>query len=846
MRHPLATAFRFAWQDLRGGLSGFGVFLVCIALGVAAVASVLGTSAALQRSLAEQGRGLLGGDAEFTLIHRKASADELKLLKSFGTVSEIASMRAMARHEGDAAAVPALVEIKAADAAYPLIGAVKTRSGISMGEAFAGSGKSWGVLVEQALLDRLHAKTGSVLVIGDGRYEVKGIISSEPDRIGTGFPVGPRVMMSREALMASGLVQPGSLIRWHMRVRLPGEPSEAQVAGLVAAAKKAAPDAGWRIRDRANAAPRLRRFVGRITLFFTFIALAALVTGGVGVAGSVRAYLDGRRSTIAILKCLGLSGRRIYLIYLLQILLLTILGVAAGLVLGAVVPYALAGGLNDISPLPLQVGLSAGPLAYAALSGLLIALIFALWPLGRARDIPASALFRDVIAPSRQHARLRDGLGIALLVALLSGLIIFGVADQRLAVLFVIGSLLCFAALALLARGLIALARRAPSGLRPELRLGIGSLYRPGAHTPGAILALGMGLTLTAALAQIDLNLTTQLSARIPDRAPAFFFAGLRPAQLEDFVSKVSAGAGVEEVETVPMLRGRIIKLKGIEVEKVPKPSEARWVLSGDRGITYSDTVPRGSSLTQGTWWAKGYTGPPLVSFSAREANALGLKPGDTITVNVMGRDITATIASLRKVDWTSLGINFVMVFSPNTLRGAPHSHLATAAVDPAGEDALLRQVAAGWPNVTALRVREALGRVNTLLAQFMVAVRLASLVTIIAGALVLAGAIAAGLQARIYEAAILKAAGVTRGQLMRSYLIEFLLLGLTAGGFALIAGSLIAWGVMTQLMHAEFIFFPLAAGSVAVMATAITIALGLVGIWRALGRKPASLLRAG
>ena len=839
------AAFRFAWQDLRGGLSGFGVFLICIALGVAAVASVLGTSAALQKSLADQGRGLLGGDIEFTLTHRRGTGDEMALLKKLGSVSEVASLRAMARH-AQSGAVPGLIEIKAIDQAYPMVGALETASGISIVEALRKDGTHWGVLVEESLLKRLNARQGSLLAIGNGEYRINGILTAEPDRIGTGFPVGPRVLMAEPALMASGLVQPGSLIRWHMRVKLPGDPTEADVKRIVSEVKTVAPDAGWRIRDRANAAPRLKRFVGRITLFFTFIALAALITGGVGVAGSVRTYLDGRRNTIAILKCLGLSGRRVYQIYFLQILLLTLMGVAAGLAIGALIPVVLAEGLKDLSPLPLEAAVEAAPLAYAALSGVFIALIFALWPLGRARDIPPTALFRDAIAPERQHARLSDAAAIVLLVALLCALVILGVAEQRLAILFVLGSLICFGALAALSRGLIVLARKAPSSLRPEFRLGIGALYRPGAHTPGAILALGMGLTLTAALAQIDLNLTTQLSARLPDRAPAFFFAGVRPAQLEAFKAKVSSAPGVDKVESVPMLRGRITSLKGIEVEKFPKPSEARWVLSGDRGITYAETIPRGSSLAEGEWWDKDYTGPALVSFSEKEARALSLKPGDSITVNVMGRDLEAKIASLRKVDWTSLGINFVMVFSPNSLKGAPHTHLATAAVVPEKEDNLLREIAGNWPNVTALRVREALGKVNSMLAQFMTAVRLASLVTIIAGALVLAGAIAAGLQARIYEAAILKATGVTRRQLMVSYLMEFLLLGLTAGGFALVAGSLIAWGVLTQLMRAEFIFFPFAAGMVAVMATAITIALGLAGVWRALGRKPAPLLRAG
>ncbi len=842
---------RFVARELRGGGRRFAVFLFCIMLGVAAIAAVLGTSSALQQSLAEQGRNLLGGDAEFTHIHRRASAAEITLLQNNAErMSEIATMRAMASMRSMAgapgtSALPALVEIKAIDNQYPLTGELKTSPVISTSRLMKKNDGKWNALVEETLLGRLNVKLGDTINIGQAHFKIIGRILNEPDRLGSGFPVGPRIMIAKKALQDTGLLQPGSLVRWHYRVLLPPKSDYEQVKKFVSDIKSQAPEAGWRIRDRANAAPRLRRFVERVTIFFTFIALASLITGGVGVASSVKSYLDGRRQTIAILKCLGLSGNRVFAIYLTQILFLAMLGIISGLLIGAAIPFILSGILQQYSPLPLEFSLEIWPLAFAAASGLLTALAFALWPLGRARDLAASSLFRDIASPQRRRSALKDIAAIAATLFALAALVIFGIGEQRLAIIFVTGSVLSFALLLALARGLTIMARHVPPSFKLELRLGIGSIARPGSQSPGAVLALGLGLTLLVSLAQVDANLSSQLEARLPERAPAFFFAGIRAPQLEDFKTLAAASPGVDKITTVPMLRGRITGIKGQPVENMSVPEDARWVLRGDRGITYANALPTGSSIISGKWWPTGYKGPPLVSFTSKEASALGLAPGDEISVNIMGRDIRAKIANLRKVDWSSLGINFVMVFTPATLAAAPHTHLATVAVPADKEDILLRRVADKFDNVTALRIREALGTINALLQQFMYAVRLASMVALTTGAVVLAGALAAGMHGRIYEAAILKSLGATRKQLMLAYAAEFLTLGLASGGFALLTGTAIAWGVVSLLMNMNFTIYPGIALLTAALAIIITLMLGFIGAWRALGRKAAPILRA-
>jgi putative ABC transport system permease protein len=297
------------------------------------------------------------------------------------------------------------------------------------------------------------------------------------------------------------------------------------------------------------------------------------------------------------------------------------------------------------------------------------------------------------------------------------------------------------------------------------------------------------------------------------------------------------------------MLRGRIIAAGGTAAEKIRPKEEAAWVLQSDRGITYSDQAPEGSRLVAGTWWKPGYDGPPLVSFEKGIADGLGLKLGDSITVNVLGRNITARIANLRRVDWQSMSINFVMVFSPNTFRGAPHTHLATLRFPDGGtpqeEGAVLRAVAQQYPTVTTVQVKDALAAIGQIVSELLVAIRGASAVTLIAAALVLGGALAAGHRHRVYDAVILKTLGATRARLIAAYAIEYGLLGSATALFGVLSGSLAGWVIVTELMHLRFMWLPWPAAVAAIGAVVVTVVLGLAGTFSALGQKPAPVLRS-
>ena len=839
-------ALRYAWRELRGGLRGFAVFVACIALGVMAIAGVGSVAQSLADGLSRAGSAILGGDLNFSLVQREANDGERSFLERKGAVAAVATLPTMAR-TGDGRTT--LVEIKAVDGGYPLFGTVATEPDIPFSTLLARNGDAFGAAADPALLTRLDLKLGDRITIGKATIELRTVLKNEPDRLSGGIGLGPRLLVSQEALRASALLQPGSLVRWRYRLRLPAAGStDSAVSAVEQQARTEFPDAGWDIRTRKKASPQLERNVERFSQFLTLVALTALLVGGVGVANAVASHLARKRDAIATMKALGATGAEVFGIYCSQIVLVALFATLIGAGSGAALPFAIVALFGGVIPLPVAPAFYPAELFLSIAYGLLTALAFAMWPLGRAHDISVSMLFRDQVAAERAWPRRRYVIATALIIAVLAALAILAAYDRRLAIMFVVSAAVIFLALRLVAMLTMALARRLPRQRSTLMRLAVTNIYRPGALTPSVVLSLGLGLSLLVTLVEIDSNLHRQFAAALPEKAPSFFFIDIPSADAERFDAFVRGRTPGSVLERVPMLRGRIIAAAGIKAENLKPGEGSAWVLRGDRGITYAAALPAGSRLVAGDWWPADYSGPPLVSLENRTAEDLKLKLGDAITVNVLGRSVTARIANLRAVDWQSLGINFVLVFSPGTFAGAPHTDIATLTFadggTPAEEAALIKTLADAFPTVSAIRVKDALDAVDHIVGNLVLGLRGASSVALIAAALVLGGALAAGQRFRIYDAVVLKTLGATRLRLMMAYALEYLLIGLAAVIFGMAAGSVTAQLVITRVMEFSFVWMALPAVATAVSALLITVLLGLTGTFSALGHKPAEVLR--
>jgi putative ABC transport system permease protein len=839
-------AVRFAWRELRGGLRGFGVFIACIALGVMAVAGVGSVAQSLTDGLSRAGGAILGGDLAFSLVQREATASESAFLNAHGAVSVVATLPTMARTSDGRTT---LVEVKAVDGFYPLIGAVATDPSMPLAALVARQGDAFGAAADPALLARLDLKPGDRITVGQATIELRAALTGEPDRLAGGIGFGPGLLVSEAALRASALLQPGSLVRWQYRLRLPPtDSSDAALAGMQTQARAQFPDAGWDIRTRNNASPQLERNVERFSQFLTLVALTALLVGGVGVANAVASHLARKRDAIATMKALGATGGEVFVIYSVQIMLVALVATCIGAALGAALPFVITWSFGSLIPLPVAPTLHPAVLMLSIAYGMLTALAFALWPLGRAHDISVSMLFRDAVAAERSWPRRRYALMAAFIVAVLAALAILGAYDRRLAAIFVASAAVVFAALRHLATLTMTLTRRLPRPRSTLMRLALANIHRPGALTPSVVLSLGLGLSLLVTVIEIDGNLHRQFAAALPEKAPSFFFLDIPSAEAGRFDALVREQAPHSVLERVPMLRGRIVAAGDVKAENLKPGEGSAWVLRGDRGITYGPTLPQGSRLVAGQWWTPDYAGAPLVSVEERTANDLHLHVGDTVTVNVLGRNITARIANLRAVDWQNLGINFVLVFSPGSFTGAPHTDIATLTVSDGGtgteEAALIKALAEAFPNVSAIRVKDALDTVDHIVGNLVLALRAASAVTLIAAALVLGGALAAGQRFRIYDAMVLRTLGATRLRLLEAYALEYLLIGLVAVVFGVAAGSLAADLVVARIMEFPFVWVAAQASGAAIGALVVTVALGLIGTFAALGYKPAEVLR--
>ncbi len=828
---------RLALRNLRSGLRGFWILLSCLTLGVAAIAMIGSLASSISQGLAEQGQVLLGGDVEFSLVQRAATDEEIAWMKSKGAISHISIMRAMAQHNGTST----LTEIKAVDDAYPLYGTLETEPDTKL--VAAATGDHTGINVDPLLLSRLGLKLNDTLKLGQSELVVGSTIATEPDKISSGIAFGPRILMTQNNLAITKLVQPGSLVTNAYRIRLP-QATLASARLVMDEAKIKFPEAGWRMRGADKAAQGADEFVSRLATFMTLVSISALVIGGAGIANAVAAFIARRRESIAILKCLGAQNFDVMAISLIEILIVSCLGLAIAALLGAATPYVVHALFGKIIPLPLSLHFDVWPLIFAAVLGALITVAFSLWPLSRIARIKGAALFRaQGIEAGGWPSWGIMALSLTLL-ALASAIAVFSFEDRRIALYFIGGLAASFIALNLLSRGIVKLAALLPRPRTLLLRQALTSLHRPGSTSGSVIMALGLGLGLFVTLALTDQTLTREITSNLPDRAPAFYFVDVQGSDFDTFRETLKAQPGVGDISHTPMLRGRISKVNEVPAEQVKAKEDGAWALKGDRGLTFADELPKGSTLVSGSWWGKDYAGPPLVSMTDDIAKALDLKIGDKLTVNVLGRDVEAILASTRNVNWKGLGINFVLVFNRAALEAAPHTELVTAEMKGGDEGQVLNAIAAAYPSVTAVRVKDALQTISELLNKILAGVRGANVIALLTGILVLAGALAAGLSARSYEAVVLKTYGATRGQLIVGFVLEYALLGLVSAAFGIVVGGIASWFLAYFALQMPFVFSFSTAALTAVIAMVVTIASGLIVTVRALSVKPSFYLR--
>lgn len=834
-------SLRFAARELRSGVKGFRIFLACLALGVAAIAAAGSTAEAFRHGLAAQAREILGGDLAVTVEQRRFSPAEQAAIEKTGRAAWAVSTRAMAEAPSGERR---LVELRGVSAAYPLAGAVTLEDGGELASAIAPAPDgAAGAVVERVLLDRLGLRIGDRILVGELPVVVRGVLVQEPDRLSRGFALGPRVLVRREAVAQGRFLEPGLPFMETARIALPDGVSPAQARKDL---RKAIKDRGVRMRDRNDATPGVSWLIDQLEYFLGFIGLASLVAGGLGVFGAVTAFLEERKPSIAVLKALGAEGALIRNLYLAQIGVLAIAGVALGAVFGAAAPFILAGLIPDDLPVPALFAVYPEPLLRAAAFGLLSAAAFSLAPLARARATPPATLFRRDV---RGGLSLSVETVVAGLAAVALAALAVLTAPTPLAAGLMIGGV-AISFVLLWGMGLLAarLAGRLRAGARGALRMGLANLAGPRSAARNAAPAIGLGVGLLAAVVLIQSSLLRQVAEVAPRTAPALVFTEIPGRQAEAFDRAVADAFGVrltpDNYLRAPFLTGRIVRLKGKPVDRKAIPERERWAYDNDISVSAIGPEPKEPGIVEGRWWPADYRGPPLLAMEVEAARAGGLKVGDDVALSVLGREIEAKIAVLREVDVGGFGASFPLILTPSVLEGAELRHVAIAKATKAQEARVTRALAAGFPEVNVISVREQLEAATDLFDRLALAIRGAAAVAALAGLLVLTGAIAARAQARVREASILKVLGASRVQVLAAYVLEYGAVGLIAGATGVALGAVAAWPVVTQVFKADW---AVDWSGVALLVFGAALLAGLGGLaasLHALAKRPAAALR--
>jgi putative ABC transport system permease protein len=836
-RNATRTNFivRQAWRETRGAGRHVAYLLGCITLGVAALVAVGSVGASLERTVSHSARSLLGADVEVrsTQPLSPAARGVIDGLAREGVVAtRVLELAAMASTGAGAH----LVELKAVEPGYPLYGGPVVDPARPLA-TLIGQGRA---LVHDSLLRRLGLQVGDRLRIGESDFVISGRILAEPDRAAGVFAFGPRVLIAAGDLGPTGLLQPGSRVRHRMLLQVPGgRDPEAFRTDLAARL----PDPALRVVTYRQAQPGLRRFWDQLTMYLGLTGLVALLVGGIGVGTSVSAFLRGKLTTIAILKCVGLGWRRVLAVYLTQTALLGLGGSLLGAAIGTALQPILTPLLGRLVPFPVELTVSPPAILRGLAMGLGVALLCALPPLLEIRHVPAGLLFRREIEPvPRGH---RPWIPVLPIAAGLAALALWQAGSWKVGGLFVLGFTAGLALLLLASRLVIAAARRlARRGGSLVWRQAVANLHRPGSHAGAVLVTLGLAVMLVVAVALLEGNLRAELSARSGDGAPAFFFIDLQPDQAAPFTRLVRERTG-ETPEVIPVVRSRLAAVKGAPVERDTGARDERWFLTREYVLTWAAVPPGHNTVVAGRWWTAAEAArEPLASVEEEIARSLGVGLGDALTFDVQGVAITARITNFRKVDWRSLGANFFVVLSPGALDGAPATYLATARVAPAGEADLQAAVVRAFPNVAAIPVREVLERIATMVDQIAVAIRVVAAFSILAGLVVLAGALGVTRAQRLYQTVILRALGATRGVVARTFAIEYALLGATAGLAGTLLAAALAWTVQRWLLEVPWSWQPVTLGLGVVLAATLAVAVGFLGTFRLLGQRPLPVLR--
>ena len=835
LRFPLAMA----WRETRATPAKFIFVMISVALGAAALTAVTGFNESVRYTLLREARSLMAGDISLRMPIEPSAAENgfLERLKSEGVdstrVTETVSMASVG--EG----TPVLVSIKGADLSrYPFYGQLEL-------DPPAAHLDEHSVAVSDDLLLRLSIRVGSSITVGNQTFRIVARISKEPDRMTTGFTLGPRVLFTREGLASAGIIIPGSRITERVLLKLPPAEDLSTVRNRLAEVfgRRA------RITDYTETNPQLTRSLDRATRFLALVSLIALIVAGLGVGATMQSHLRQKLPNIAFMKCIGARSEQVLRIYIAQALIIGISGSIAGAVAGAFIQAAFArlvASYFDIAVILIWPWMS---MLKGIAAGVATVMLFAIPSLLAIFRVKPGIILRSEVSP--RAGVKRDLSLIVSVAAILFGLWVIAMwvgSSVKYASVFaaiLIGSLLVLAGMGfLLLRGVRKLSNLRIVSRSAALRHGIANLYRPGAHATAILASLGIGVMFTLSVYFLQTSLLEEVRLTAPPDTPNLFVINITDRERDGITKLLETDPVVIDRQPLsPSVAAQLQTIDGTPLEQIPMEDGARRFLNTQFILTWARDLPPATQILEGSWWPPQPT-EPLVSVQEMAAQALGLKVGSLLEWEALGGTIRARVANIRKTGAMRVGANNQFILSPGTLDNFSAVYYGAARVKPENAGALQARIFQQFPTVTVINAADILDIIQGVVDRVSLATRFVSGFAIFGGLIVLASSIAATRYRRVREVAILKTIGATRGTLGRMLAAEFVVIGSAAG---LIGGGLaaVASAVMIgQLLDTayKFSWMPVILG--AVITCLLTVLTGWLASYGILDRKPLDILR--
>lgn len=841
-----ATAAKIAWRELRAGRTKFMFVLLSVAIGVAALTGVRGFSESFSQALLLQARSIMAGDLSARMF-RQATPAELRQLQGLeaqgARETVVTEMVSMAMVKSDP--VPLLVSLKAVNPEkYPFYGTVVLSTGAPLRQALTDQT----VVVDDNLLVRLRARVGDALKVGGQWFRIAAVIEKEPDRMTAGIGLGPRVMMTRAAMNATGLLQPGSRATERYLFAIGDKQTVAQLRAEVEAIL---PDA--QVTDFREASPALTEGVNRATGLLSLICLVAMVLGAIGVAMAMRAHLQQRIEILAIMKSIGAKSADILRIYLFQTLLLGVCGALIGIGLGLGVEYALPSVLGRLLPLRPDIRLPLRPVLEALGTGILTTVLFTLPPLLDVRKVRPSLVLRKTVESGDGGGWLRwvkeQRLQLAAIVVIVAAL---GGIAAGLANSWLVGKWFtaCLAGLlvfilgvsAATLRGLRAFVSRTRLHLHSALRHGLANLYRPGNQSAAVLAALGAGVMLILSVFLMQRSIVDSLHQEVKPSTPDVFFVDMSTDELPGIRALLAKQAGVQGLlETIPIVAARLDSIDGTSVDQLKVEHYPRRLLRSAT-LSWSAQVPEGTKVTEGKWWQ---TGAQEDEFAVvdRVAKRLHLKIGSRVTFVVAGKPIPVKVGAIYKIVGEHAFARSEFILPEALLKDEPVVWYGDIHAKSEAIPEIERALFAAYPTVTVVNIADILETIQGVVDQITIVIRFLAGFSILSGLIILASSVASTRFRRMREVVVLKTLGATRRRIATVFSVEFVVLGVLAGA----VGALFANVLTRVLLHRMDVTFhrDWRGSVVAVLATAVlAVATGWGASFRILGQKPLEVLR--